>query len=74
MRRSASCSSTAAWSLASTPQGSALQLNRGDKSFTRIDAHGEGVVADSDNDGIGALVPFAPIAVARGDQPRSRFL
>jgi hypothetical protein len=44
----------------------ALWLNRAGKSFTRIDAPGEGLVADIDNDGVGDLVSFAPIAVARG--------
>ncbi len=44
----------------------ALWLNREGRSFTRVDAPGEGVVADIDNDGIGDLVSFAPIAVARG--------
>jgi hypothetical protein len=44
----------------------ALWLNREGKSFTRVDAPGDGPVADIDNDGIGDLVSFAPIAVARG--------
>jgi hypothetical protein len=44
----------------------ALWLNRAGKSFTRVDAPGEGLVADIDNDGVGDLVSFAPIAVARG--------
>lgn len=44
----------------------ALWLNRGGEAFTRVEAPGEGVVADIDNDGVGDLVSFAPIAVARG--------
>jgi len=44
----------------------ALWLSREGKSFTRVDAPGEGVVADIDNDGIGDLVSFAPIAIMRG--------
>ncbi len=46
--------------------GGALWLNREGKSFTRVDAPGEGVIADIDNDGVGDLVSFAPIAVSRG--------
>lgn len=46
--------------------GGAVWLNREGKSFTRVDAPGEGVIADIDNDGVGDLVSFAPIAVARG--------
>ena len=46
--------------------GGVLWLNRAGKSFTRIDAPGEGVIADIDNDGTGDLVSFSPIAVARG--------
>ena len=46
--------------------GGVLWLNREGKSFTRVDAPGEGVIADIDNDGVGDLVSFAPIAVSRG--------
>ena len=46
--------------------GGAVWLNREGKSFTRVDAPGEGVIADIDNDGVGDFVSFAPIAVARG--------
>jgi hypothetical protein len=46
--------------------GGVLWLNREGKSFTRVDAPGEGVIADIDNDGTGDLVSFAPIAVTRG--------
>jgi hypothetical protein len=46
--------------------GGALWINGGGKAFTRIDAPGDGVIADIDNDGTGDLVSFAPIAVARG--------
>jgi hypothetical protein len=44
----------------------ALWLNRDGRSFDRVDAPGGGVVADIDNDGVGDLVSFAPIAVSRG--------
>jgi hypothetical protein len=44
----------------------ALWINRAGKSFTRVDAPGDGVIADLDNDGVGDLVSFAPIAIARG--------
>jgi hypothetical protein len=46
--------------------GGALWLNREGKSFTRVDAPGQGLIADIDNDGVGDLVSFAPIAVSRG--------
>jgi hypothetical protein len=46
--------------------GGAVWLNREGKSFTRIDAPGQGVIADIDNDGVGDLVSFAPIAISRG--------
>ena len=46
--------------------GGALWLNREGKSFTRVEAPGEGVISDIDNDGTGDLVSFAPVAVARG--------
>ena len=34
----------------------ALWINRAGKSFTRVDAPGDGVIADLDNDGVGDLV------------------
>lgn len=46
--------------------GGVLWINREGKAFTRVDAPGEGVIADMDNDGTGDLVSFAPIAVSRG--------
>ncbi|MEY3144172.1 MAG: hypothetical protein RLY21_2665 [Planctomycetota bacterium] len=46
--------------------GGVLWLNRDGKTFARVEAPGEGVIADIDNDGVGDLVSFAPIAIARG--------
>lgn len=45
--------------------GGVLWLNRGGRSFARIDAPGEGVIVDLDGDGVGDLVSFAPVAVTR---------
>jgi len=42
--------------------GGAVWINNDGASFSRIDAPGSGLIADLNNDGIGDLVSFAPIA------------
>lgn len=45
--------------------GGVLWINRAGKQFTRIEAPGDGLVLDLDNDGTGELVSFSPPAVSR---------
>ncbi|MEY5032082.1 MAG: hypothetical protein RL354_1113 [Planctomycetota bacterium] len=51
--------------------GGVLWVNRAGKSFGKIDAPGQGVVVDLDNDGDGELVSYAPVAISElvWDQP-----
>ncbi len=51
--------------------GGVLSLQRPRGEFARIDAPGQGVIADLDNDGVGDLVSFSPIEVRRGRRDES---
>lgn len=43
--------------------GGAVWINNNAASFSRVDAPGRGIIADLNNDGLGDLVSFAPIAI-----------
>ena len=45
--------------------GGVLWVNREGKAFTRVEAPGGGLIVDLDNDGMGELVSFSPLAVWR---------